>query len=178
MLTVYLQIFNVSKRKVHRISVKHKISCIGFTGMRVAKYILLLILIEAGCVSKTESNRSEPSAKFDQYFVQGEQRYLKNCSNCHQKNGTGLGLIYPPLKGSDYLLQNRNEVICLIRNGKSGELIVNGKSFNKEMPPMPLLSDLEIAEIATYIYNSWGHDEGLVEVAEVSSVLAKCDSLP
>ncbi|HEY5918464.1 MAG TPA: cytochrome c, partial [Chryseolinea sp.] len=72
----------------------------------------------------------------------------------------------------------RNEVICLMRNGKSGELIVNGKSFNKEMPPMPLLSDLEIAEIATYVYNSWGHDEGLVEVADVSSVLAKCDSLP
>jgi cytochrome c551 len=182
MLTDYLQIFNVSKRKVNRINVKH-ISCIGFKGMRVAKYILLkgillLILIEAGCVSKTESNRSVPSVKFDQYFVQGEQRYLKNCSNCHQKNGTGLGLIYPPLKGSDYLLQNRNEVICLIRNGKSGELIVNGKSFNKEMPPMPLLSDLEIAEIATYIYNSWGHDEGLIEVADVSSVLAKCDSLP
>jgi cytochrome c551 len=178
MLTVYLEIFNVSKRKVNRISVKRKISGIGFKAMRVGKYILLLMLIEFGCVSKTESNRSAPSAKFDQYFVQGEQRYLKNCSNCHQKNGTGLGLIYPPLKGSDYLLQNRNEVICLIRNGKSGELIVNGKSFNKEMPPMPLLSDLEIAEIATYIYNSWGHDEGLIEVADVSSVLAKCDSLP
>jgi cytochrome c551 len=115
--------------------------------------------------------------KFDQYFVQGEQLYIKNCSNCHQKDGTGLGLIYPPINGSDYLLQNRNEVICLMRNGKSGELIVNGKSFNKEMPSMPLLSDLEIAEIATYIYNSWGNDEGLVEVSEVSSVLAQCDSL-
>lgn len=176
MSTVYLQIFYVSKRKVNRISVKRIISSIGFRGMRVAESILLLMLIEAGCISKTESNRSGPSAKLDQYFVQGEQLYLKNCSNCHQKNGTGLGLIYPPLNGSDYLLQNRNEVICLIRNGKSGELIVNGKSFNKEMPPMPLLSDLEIAEIATYIYNSWGHDEGLIEVAEVSSVLAKCDS--
>ena len=176
MLTVYLQIFNVSKRKVNRINVKQNMLP-WFQGMRIATSILLLML-DAGCVSKTESNRSAPSAKFDQYFVQGEQLYLKNCSNCHQKNGTGLGLIYPPLKGSDYLLENMNEVICLIRNGKSGELIVNGKSFNKEMPPMPLLSDLEIAEIATYIYNSWGHDEGLIEVADVSSVLAKCDSLP
>jgi cytochrome c551 len=178
MLTVYLQTSNVSKRKVNRISVKRNISCIIFISRCAAKYILLLMLIVAGCVSKTESERPGSSAKFDQYFVQGEQLYLKNCSNCHQEGGTGLGLIYPPLKGSDYLLQNKNEVICLIRNGKSGELIVNGKSFNKEMPPMPLLSDLEIAEIATYIYNNWGHDEGLVEVAEVSSVLAKCDSLP
>ena len=32
------------------------------------------------------------SPKFEQYYVQGEQLYLKNCSNCHQKTGTGLGL--------------------------------------------------------------------------------------
>jgi cytochrome c551 len=140
--------------------------------------LFFLTFMAAGCVSRNESSRPETSVKFDQYFVQGEQLYVKNCSNCHQKNGTGLGLIYPPISGSDYLLQNRNEVLCLLRNGKSGELIVNGKSFNKEMPAMPLLSDLEIAEIATYIYNSWGHEEGLIEVSEVSAVLAQCDSLP
>jgi hypothetical protein len=75
------------------------------------------------------------------------------------------------------LLQNRNAVICLIRNGKSGELIVNGKSFNMAMPAIPTLTDLEIAEIVTYIYNSWEHDQGIVEVSEVSAVLSKCDSL-
>jgi mono/diheme cytochrome c family protein len=109
--------------------------------------------------------------------VQGEQLYIKNCSNCHQKNGTGLGLIYPPLKNSDFLLQNRTNVICLIKNGTSGELTVNGKSFNKEMPAMPSLSDLEIAEIATYIYNNWEHNKGLVDVKEVTSILSGCDSL-
>ena len=115
--------------------------------------------------------------KFDQYYVQGEQLYIKNCSNCHQKEGTGLGLLYPPLKNSDYLVNNRNEVICLIKNGKSGELIVNGKSFNMVMPPMPSLTDLEIAEITTYIYNEWGNNQGLIDVNEVSAILAKCDSL-
>jgi mono/diheme cytochrome c family protein len=130
----------------------------------------------AACARKTDSNGDASSVKFNQYYVQGEQLYNKNCSNCHQKDGTGLGLVYPPLKDSDYLLKNRNEVICLIRNGKSGELIVNGKSFNMEMPAMPLLSDLEIAEIATYIYNSWENDQGLVDVAEVTSTLTRCDS--
>ena len=163
---------------MNRIISKQNISGIKIRNISATKCLLLLAFIAVGCVSRTESTRPETSAKFDQYFVQGEQLYIKNCSNCHQKDGTGLGLIYPPINGSDYLPQNRNEVICLMRNGKSGELIVNGKSFNKEMPAMPLLSDLEIAEIATYIYNSWGTDEGLVEVSEVSSVLAQCDSLP
>ena len=146
-------------------------------GIFFATCSIFLILAAAGCVNKKKSDDPGRSVKFDQYYVQGELLYIKNCSNCHQKDGTGLGLLYPPLKNSDYLLQNKMNVICLIRNGKSGELIVNGKSFNMEMPAMPSLSDLEIAEISTYIYNNWGHDQGLVDVSEVSAVLAKCDSL-
>ena len=138
--------------------------------------ILLLIFVVPACVNKKQPDHSETSVKFDQYYVHGEQLYIKNCSNCHQKEGTGLGLLYPPLKNSDYLLQNRNDVICLIRNGKSGELVVNGKSFNMAMPAMPFLTDLEIAEIATYIYNNWGNDQGLVDVGEVTAILTKCDS--
>lgn len=137
---------------------------------------IFLLIVSAGCVNKKPSDNPERSVKFDQYFVQGKQLYIKNCSNCHQKEGTGLGLIYPPLKNSDYLLQNRNDVICLIRNGKSGELIVNGKNFNMAMPAMPSLTDLEIAEITTYIYNEWGHGEGLIDVNEVTAILTKCDS--
>lgn len=138
--------------------------------------ILLLILVVNACVNKKQPNHPETSVKFDQYYVHGEQLYIKNCSNCHQKEGTGLGLLYPPLKNSDYLLQNTDDVICLIRNGKSGELIVNGKSFNMAMPAMPSLTDLEIAEIATYIYNSWGNEQGLVDVSDVTAVLTRCDS--
>ena len=138
--------------------------------------ILLLTLVVAACVNKKTPDHPETSVKFDQYYVHGEQLYLKNCSNCHQKEGTGLGLLYPPIKNSDYLFENRNDVICLIRNGKSGELIVNGKSFNMAMPAMPSLTDLEIAEIATYIYKSWGNEQGLVDVSDVTAVLTKCDS--
>ena len=119
----------------------------------------------------------DTSTKFDQYFIQGEQLYLSHCSNCHQKNGRGLGLIYPPLDTSDYMQNHFEEVLCLMRSGKSGELIVNGKNFNQPMPGIPTLTDLEIAEIATYIYNSWSHDKGIVDVKMASQVLSACDSL-
>jgi hypothetical protein len=70
--------------------------------------------------------------------------------------------------------KNFKDVICLIRNGKKGELIVNGKTFNQPMPGIPTLTDLEIAEIATYIYNTWNHQHGIVEVTEVSQLLDSC----
>jgi mono/diheme cytochrome c family protein len=66
------------------------------------------------------------------------------------------------------------EVVCLIRNGKEGELLVNGKQYNKPMKGILSLTELEIAEITTYIYNTWDHNRGLVEVKEVASALTTC----
>lgn len=125
------------------------------------------------CVSKS-SNESSP--KFEQYFIKGKQLYLTHCSNCHQKNGKGLGRIYPPLDTSDYMENNMEGTLCLIRNGMDGELVVNGETYNQSMPSFKTLSDLEIAEIATYIYNSWSHQQGIVEVKFASKILLTCDS--
>ncbi|HZB11599.1 MAG TPA: cytochrome c [Chryseolinea sp.] len=137
-----------------------------------------LLLVTTCCVLHAcTSKSSDGSPKFQQYFVQGEQLYLRHCSNCHQKNGKGLGLIYPPLDSSDYMEKNFENVLCMMRHGKSGELIVNGESYNQSMPGVPTLSDLEIAEIATYIYNSWNHDKGIVDVKVTSKILSVCDSL-
>ncbi len=66
------------------------------------------------------------------------------------------------------------EVICLMRHGKKGEIIVNGIRYIQGMPGIPTLTDLEIAEITTYIYNTWEHKRGIVEVKDVSQVLNSC----
>lgn len=118
------------------------------------------------------------SPKFTQYYVQGEKLYVRHCSNCHQVDGTGLGRVYPPLNTSDYMENNFGRVICLMRYGKTGEIIVNRQQFNQPMPGAPALSDLEIAEIATYIFNTWTHDRGIVEVKEASEILKTCETSP
>ena len=117
---------------------------------------------------------SVKQTKYQQYFAQGQVLYEKNCSNCHQKNGKGLGLVYPPLAASDYFEKNFNASLCLMKYGVKGEILVNGKNFNKPMPGVPSLTELEIAEIATYLFNSWGHERGIVEIQEVKSALSGC----
>lgn len=155
-----------NRKKINRGTKKIVISSTNFL---LFAFCLLLL----SCTTHSEK-KSESSPKFTQYYNQGEQLYLENCSNCHQKDGTGLGRVYPPLKNSDYMQNNFQEVICLMRFGKQGELIVNGLSFNQNMPGIPTLTDLEIAEIATYIYNSWQHQRGMIEVKEVSNILEHC----
>jgi cytochrome c551 len=138
-----------------------------------------VIFMVTGCTllsCHSRSGSSDHSPKFQQYFNQGERLYTVHCSNCHQKSGAGLGRVYPPLNQSDFADNHFEEVICLMRNGRSGELMVNGKLFNQAMPATNL-SDLEIAEIATYVYNSWGRTKGIVEVSRVSSLLQVCDTL-
>lgn len=113
------------------------------------------------------------ATKFDQYYVQGEGLYQVHCSNCHQKKGTGLGLVYPPLSKSDFMDNHFEEVICLMKNGIEGELVVNGKQYNKPMKGVSL-TELEMAEIATYIYNTWDRERGIIEVKEVATALSTC----
>jgi mono/diheme cytochrome c family protein len=152
-----------------------RISDIYRSELKFAAGVFVLLFFLSSCFSKKETNRPKASSvKFDQYYLQGEQLYQTHCSNCHQKNGRGLGRIYPPLDTSDFMNDHFEEVICLMDNGRQGELIVNGKNFNKPMPGIPSLTDLEIAEIATYIYNSWSHQRDLVDVKDVRDVLSRC----
>ena len=130
-------------------------------------FITYLLLVSCG---QSDSR----SAKFTQYYNQGQQLYEQRCSNCHQRDGSGLGRLYPPLDTSDYMDKNFADVLCLMRTGIDSTLVVNGVEYNKEMPGIPSLTDLEVAEIATYIYNTWTHKRGIVEVKDASVVLSRC----
>ncbi|MBX7126567.1 MAG: cytochrome c [Cyclobacteriaceae bacterium] len=129
-------------------------------------YWLLPLALLSAC-------QNEP--KYTQYYNEGQQLYEKHCSNCHQSEGTGLGLVYPPLVNADYMDAHADEVLCLIRYGRKGPLTVNGKEYNQPMPGVPLLTDLEVAEVATYIYNTFGHERGIQDVKEVGEQLKRCE---
>lgn len=133
-------------------------------------FVGYLMLFTLSCDRAKQQNDN----KFTNYFRQGELLYTKHCSNCHQADGSGLGRLYPPLKQSDYMNENFEQVLCLMRNGIRGELTVNGVQYNQAMPGVPTLTDLEIAEIATYIYNAWGNERGLVDVKEAERILNTC----
>lgn len=117
--------------------------------------------------------QSEEEIKRQKYITEGKQLYKTHCANCHQPDGKGLASLYPPLNGSDYLV-NKDSVICLMRYGQQGPIVVNGKPYNRIMPANPQLSELEIAELATYIYNKWGNEQAITDIKTVRAQLAKC----
>lgn len=127
------------------------------------------------CTSHSEKS-GDNSPKFQQYYVQGQVLYQKYCSNCHQPNGKGLGRLYPPLDQSDFMDRNFEEVVCVVKYGSQDRLAVNGVEYNMAMKGIPGLTELEVAEIITYIYNTWSHQKGLVDVTEVAQLLSACNN--
>ena len=141
-----------------------------------AAAIMLILCAGLFCQCGGEQQNGKEQIKFKQYLVEGKRLYLKHCGNCHQENGEGLGRLYPPLSNSDYLLdmENFGRIVCSVRYGQTGEVVVNGVVYNQPMPANPWLTDLEIAEIITYVYSTWGGTETLYAHQEIRQVLDSC----
>lgn len=136
--------------------------------------VILLLCFSCGAGSGEKKSYAE-KVKYRQYFNNGRRLYLDNCSNCHQKDGTGLVRLYPPIKDSDYFQKEPDRIVCIIRHGQTGEILVNGISFNQPMPANPEMSNLEIAELTTYLYGMWSEGDSLFRPGQIRDLLELCE---
>ena len=99
----------------------------------------------------------------------GKQIYMQTCFACHQAEGQGIPNAFPPLAKSDYLNADVNRAISIILKGKTGEITVNGQKYNSVMTRQSISND-EIADVLTYVYNSWGNNKTNVTKSQVDQV--------
>lgn len=133
----------------------------------------MVALTLGSCGSEPEKKTSAPGVDNTAPAtpaVNGETVYKNTCVACHQADGKGVAKTFPPLVHSDFLA-NKEAVIAQVINGKSGELVVNGETYNNTMPPQNL-KDEEIAAVLTYVYTHF-NDGGPVTVEEVKAVREK-----
>jgi nitrite reductase (NO-forming) len=102
----------------------------------------------------------------------GQALFAGTCSVCHQANGAGLPGVFPPLAKSDFLAADPQRAARVLLNGLSGKVTVNGQEYNSVMPPMNQLNDDEVANILTYVLNSWGNPGGRVTKEDVKKLRA------
>lgn len=102
----------------------------------------------------------------------GMNVYTANCVACHQANGQGIPSAFPPLAASDYLNADKTRAIKTVLHGLNGEVTVNGNKFNSVMP-MLALNDENIANVLTYVYNTWENNGTEVTPADVAAIRAE-----
>jgi nitrite reductase (NO-forming) len=115
-------------------------------------------------VSAPATNKS-----LSEKIASGKQIYTQTCFACHQSEGQGIPNAFPPLAKSDYLNADVKRAIGSVLNGLTGEITVNGEKYNSIMTKQTL-TDEEIADVLTYVYNSWGNNKTNVTPAMVSEV--------
>jgi mono/diheme cytochrome c family protein len=106
----------------------------------------------------------------------GAAIYSDACTGCHLENGVGQPSLFPPL-GNNSMVQQENPT-GLIHAILGGTHV--GASPSRPTPStMPSfawkLSDAEIADVATYIRNSWGNQGSPVETEDVRELRSSLD---
>ena len=117
------------------------------------------------------SSRAEGDSR-EARIARGEAAFLGTCSTCHQRDGSGLEGVFPPLASSDYLAADTDRAIGAVLNGLTGPITVNGAAYSGTMPAFANMTDHEIADGLTYVLNSFGNDGGDVSAEDVARVRA------
>jgi len=82
------------------------------------------------------------------------------------------------LAKSDYLAADPKRAINVLLHGLTGKVTVNGNDYNSVMPPMNQLNDDEVANILTYVLNTWSNPGGRIRIEDVKKVRAATPTAP
>ena len=107
-------------------------------------------------------------------FKQGKFLYDNNCAACHMNDGTGFGALIPPLVNSDFLRENNEIVACIIRNGQTDTITVNGILYTEKMDGFKKMTPESMVNIINYINHAWGNDIPFTTLDEVKTALKNC----
>lgn len=100
----------------------------------------------------------------------GHRVFSTVCAACHQADAKGIPNAIPPLAGSDFLMADKLRAVHVVTRGLTGPVTVNGASFNSAMPPLRQLSDADVANVLTFVRNSFGNHGDAVKANEVAKV--------
>jgi mono/diheme cytochrome c family protein/glucose/arabinose dehydrogenase len=103
-------------------------------------------------------------------FEKGKTIYATLCAACHQPHGFGLDGLAPPLVDSEWVLGKPEVLARIVMHGLAGPVKVSGRTYNLAMPPLPQLTDEDIAGVLTYIRREWEHTAGAVEIKSVTTI--------
>jgi glucose/arabinose dehydrogenase/mono/diheme cytochrome c family protein len=103
-------------------------------------------------------------------LVPGKQVYDSYCLPCHMENGKGAPGMNPPLVGTDWVLGSKDRTIKVLLQGLSGAVEINGDIYQNAMPSHAFLTDKQIADVLTFVRQSWGNEASPVLPEEVQKV--------
>jgi mono/diheme cytochrome c family protein len=109
-----------------------------------------------------------------QNMQKGKKIYETRCLACHQADGGGVPNMNAPLDAASNVVGNDiARLVRIIRYGYNERIALDGLYYSNAMTASPDLKDNEIADLLTYIRNSWSNKSSVVTIAQVQAAKKK-----
>jgi len=146
------------------------------------KYLVLALGLAGAALSLQAQHRpapkkAAPKAKahpaMAASLTRGAVVYKNVCITCHQADGGGVPNMNPPLIKTTYVLGDKARLAHIVLAGLAEPIEINGDDYKQHMPAQAYLTDQQVADVLTYVRNSFGNKASAVQVAEVKAVRDK-----
>lgn len=133
-------------------------------------FFLFVVLVSLPVLIKAQGNHCAVNkSPFKVSMDSGKHVYAIQCASCHQPDGMGSSNLNPPLNGKRMTGDKKYLVTTIIR-GVTSHDSTDGKIYQGQMPANPAISDREIADVLTYVRNSFGNKAAAIKEKEVKSI--------
>lgn len=139
-------------------------------GIPVAVSLLMLGVVLMSQTTRPVAPR--PRSPLQASMERGRLVYHDQCLACHQVDAGGVPDMNPPLTGTKYVLGDKTTLVQIVLKGMKG-VQINDDDYHNVMAPHNDLTDRQIADVLTYVRNSFGNKARAITAAEVKSIRAK-----
>ena len=101
----------------------------------------------------------------------GARLYASNCLACHQRDGSGIAGVQPPLARTPVPLGGADELLRWVMYGERPATLPRG-GYAGVMPQFGYLSDEDLATLLSYVRSSNGNDAAPITPAMVAAARA------
>jgi len=121
----------------------------------------------------TAQTKSSPPVNIKASIARGQLVYRKVCLSCHMADGGGVPRMNPPLIQTSYILGDKSQIIYIVLHGMVDRVPIGDEYYSNNMAAHTDLNNQQIADVLTYVRNSFGNKASAVTVADVKAVRDK-----
>lgn len=103
----------------------------------------------------------------------GKKVYDQYCLSCHMPSGMGVPRMAPSLVKSKYVLGTKTKMIRIVLRGSDEIPESEDRDFTNPMVPILNLTDQQLADVLTFIRNSYGNRASVITPGDVRYVKAR-----
>jgi len=138
------------------------------------KIVLVFTFFSAACLLVVAQTKKPAKKTIDTpaaSIERGNGIYQRECLSCHQADGGGVPHMNPPLAGSsDVVGVDKKKIIGIVLHGMTDRIPLDDEYYSNNMASHAYLTNQQIADVLSFVRNSFGNKATVVTEAEVAVV--------